>query len=60
MERIDVFELPPDLDFHAKPRPVDHPRDEPVPRCPEYQADGVPCADAHGSCEVCPRADPAA
>lgn len=23
------------------------------PRCPEFQADGVPCASAHGSCEQC-------
>jgi hypothetical protein len=23
------------------------------PRCPEVQADGVPCANAHGSCDQC-------
>ena len=25
------------------------------PRCAESQADGVPCATAHGSCENCAR-----
>lgn len=23
------------------------------PKCPELQADGVPCADAHASCDQC-------
>jgi hypothetical protein len=23
------------------------------PRCPEMQADGVPCANVHGSCDQC-------
>ncbi len=25
------------------------------PRCPELQADGVPCASAHSSCDQCDR-----
>jgi len=26
------------------------------PRCPELQADGAPCGDAHGDCDLCPAA----
>lgn len=26
------------------------------PHCAESQADGVPCGDAHGSCDQCDRA----